>query len=413
MGFGHCFLVATWDRVYSEGAVIHPEVRTTLPSCPRCRGKLQAGSLLWQGIHLCANAECVSCGARLVADLPTGHAVVLPYVADLERGSVHGPMRAMSWLGRPFLDSLLSPQSNRSTPLRILRKRPVTAVVLLNCLDFLYGHSLLKLLNAERHKPGDGRPDLVVVVPECLVWMVPDWVAEIWAIGGPLKELRDYNPGLSRELEAELLRFESVQLSPAYPHPSAFDISRFTGVPRRDRQSPDDRVTFIWREDRLWRQPSWIQSRLLPFTFFLNWQNWAVVRLLELLRASYPRFRPTVLGLGRSTTFPSWIDDMRVESFSPSSEVAQCQACSESRLVVGVHGSNLLLPSAYAEATLDLMPDDRWGNMTEDILYQEADTRLAAWRYRFVSANIGPVEAAKRAEEQLAGLDDHRVFYRT
>jgi len=47
-----------------------------------------------------------------------------------------------------------------------------------------------------------------------------------------------------------------------------------------------------------------------------------------------------------------------------------------------VHGSNMLLPSAHAGMTIDLMPDDRWGNFAQDISYQEDDVRMGSYRYR-------------------------------
>ena len=394
--------------------LLYPRLQAQLPPCSRCAGTLQNLNLLWQGIHICVEAVCRSCCAHLVADLPMGHATCFPYMVDLERGKVHGPGAFMEWLGEPFLNSLVHPDLKQVSTLRVECRRPANHVVILNCLDYLYGHALLKLLNAELHQAGPGHPDLVVVVPECLAWMAPSWAAEVWTVGGPLKNQRNYIPALSRDLESQLRRFESVELSPAAPHPGAFDISRFTGIASYSESSSGDRVTFIWREDRFWNGV-WGRSRALrilrPKTLLLVLQNQAVQRLFEALRRSYPRGQFTVLGLGRSTEFPPWIDDQRVEAFTPAIEKAYCRTYAQSRLVIGVHGSNLLLPSGHAGATLDLMPDERWGNLTEDILYQEQDPRLAAWRYRFVSAALGPLEVARLAVEQMRGLGIHRRLY--
>lgn len=397
--------------------MIYPQVRARLLPCPRCGGTATARRLFWQGIHICAESVCQSCWTELVADLPVGHSISYPCIVDLERGTVHGPGAGIDWWGGAFLESLLHPQLDDSPRVEIQRRRPASHVLLLNCLDFLYGHALLKLLNAEVHRPDQDRRELVVVVPECLAWMVPICAAEVWAVGGSLKGMREYSPALRRVLESQLSRFTSVALSSAFPHPAEFDISHFTGFQPHRQLEATDRISFIWREDRLWRQPAWCHSRLLrrfrPAALFLAWQNRAITRLFDALRGIYPLARFSVLGLGRSTCFPDWIDDQRVESFTRATEVAHCRAYSESRLVIGVHGSNLLLPSAHAWATLDLMPDERWNNMTEDILYQEPDPRLAAWRYRFVSTDVEPMEAAKVAHEQLSGLENHRLLYRT
>src|SRR5690606_24232569 len=80
------------------------------------------------------------------------------------------------------------------------------------------------------------------------------------------------------------------------------------------------------------------------------------------------------------------IDDQRVESFTPAKEKRLCQIYSESRVVIGVHGSNMLLPSAHAGSTIDLLLPERNGNFAQDILFQPAhqDPRLVTWRQRFL-----------------------------
>jgi len=43
----------------------------------------------------------------------------------------------------------------------------------------------------------------------------------------------------------------------------------------------------------------------------------------------------------------------------------------------------MLLPSGHAGMTIDLI-DERWGNFAQDVLYQESNPRMAAYRYRFL-----------------------------
>ena len=44
----------------------------------------------------------------------------------------------------------------------------------------------------------------------------------------------------------------------------------------------------------------------------------------------------------------------------------------------------------HAGMTIDLMPDDRWGNFAQEILYQENDVRRGSYRYRYVPINQKP-----------------------
>jgi len=53
--------------------------------------------------------------------------------------------------------------------------------------------------------------------------------------------------------------------------------------------------------------------------------------------------------------------------------------------------------------TIDLMPDDRWGNFAQDILYQENDNRVASFKYRFLPISIKAHLVAKIAFFQVKG----------
>ena len=68
--------------------------------------------------------------------------------------------------------------------------------------------------------------------------------------------------------------------------------------------------------------------------------------------------------------------------------------------MIGVHGSNMLLPSAHAGMAIDLMPAERWSNMAQDILYQQkdfcGDQRVAAFRFRYM-----PIEVSARTLEKM------------
>ena len=85
---------------------------------------------------------------------------------------------------------------------------------------------------------------------------------------------------------------------------------------------------------------------------------------------------------------PSFIDDKRFDSFNEDAERTLCKVYAESMLVIGVHGSSMLLPSAHAGMAISLMPSKRWGNFAEDMLFNETDVRLASYQRRIVPLNL-------------------------
>lgn len=356
-------------------------------TCPTCGAHLAPQGVRWQGMHVGVQTACSACGSHFVEDLPVAHAVNYPYMADLTHRQLFRVRHdwAAEWFGEPFLQSLLQPdEADLPITKEVFARRD--RVILLNCLDNFYGHCLLRLLNAERHLREDADLGLIVIVPRLLRWLVPDGVAEVWTVDLPLKHGTRYYRAFDAFVAEQCERFHEIYVSRAHSHPGRFDVSTFTRVPKYEAQGGERRVTFIWREDRLWMPPS-LQGALnrLGLKALTCWiQNRKVQRLFDTMRSQLPEVRFAVGGLGTSTRFPAWIEDRRVERYDDEREQDACRLYASSSLVVGIHGSNMLLPSGHAGMTLDLMPDNRWGNIGQDILYQEPDPRLASYRYRFV-----------------------------
>ncbi|HEX8685798.1 MAG TPA: hypothetical protein VF654_04825, partial [Pyrinomonadaceae bacterium] len=75
----------------------------------------------------------------------------------------------------------------------------------------------------------------------------------------------------------------------------------------------------------------------------------------------------------------------------------------------GVHGSNMLLPSAHAGGVVELIGPERWGNLTQDILFRDtSDCREALFRYRFVDELTPPPDLARLIGLLLRKREDFR-----
>ena len=96
----------------------------------------------------------------------------------------------------------------------------------------------------------------------------------------------------------------------------------------------------------------------------------------------------SIVGIGKFGEFPSWINDLRSTQINSLTERNWCELYSKSHIVIGVHGSNMLLPSAHAGSTIALMPIDRWGNVIQDFLVKQYDTRKALLLYRCLPISI-------------------------
>jgi hypothetical protein len=381
-------------------------------NCPYCQNKLNPQSLIWSGMHVCVESKCSVCSSETIADLPISHAINYPYIIDIKNDRFFRDKSVLenkitdNWLGKNLLKSLQNPNTQKIDIQKEIFKDS-KQIIVLNCIDHLYGHSLLKLLNVDSHLQNNPDFGVVVIVQKFLRWMVPEGVAEVWTVNIPLRLGQSYYPSVNEFISDEIDRFDEVYVSKAYSHPANFDITNYTKTPIHDFNAEEFRITFIWREDRLWVNYFFFQvlKRLGLISICLLVQNWKVRRLLTAIKKKAPSAIFSVAGLGKKLSFPDWVEDLRVEKFDEISERATCKIYSQSRLIIGLHGSNMLLPSAHAGMTIDLMPDDRLGNICQDILYRKADPRLATFSYRFPPASM--------KIEQLATLATSMIDYYT
>lgn len=374
-------------------------------NCPYCQHPLTPKRTLWQGIHICVeHLPCSGCGVEILEDLRVGHAVNKPYQINLKQPQIFGREDAKDWLGIPLYHSLQNPEFGELKIIKEVKQlKDSDQVIILNCIDFLYGHSLLKLLNAQDHLKNAPDCALIVIIQKPFRWLVPEGVSEVWTVDIPLKKGQSYYPKLNEFIQQEIQRFNQVFVSCAYSHPSDFDISFFTGIAKHEFKTSEQLITFIWREDRPWCNAFLLRqlTRIRQFEMAIAIQNHKVQQLFQKIKKQLPLAQFVVAGLGQKTKFPNWIADYRVEKFDTITEKQTCQIYAESSLVIGVHGSNMLLPSGLAGMTIDLMPERRWGNFAQDILYQEADPRIAAYRYRYIPLKTDIDEIADLAASMI------------
>jgi hypothetical protein len=393
--------------------------------CPNCRSTLTASDFLITGMRNLADFHCPQCESEFYGDLAAGQALYTPILLNKKSGAVYGDDNA-AWFSGWLADSY---KQRTKEPLRFeVRKLSEikNKVVLLNCLDTLYGHSLLKLLNAQHYI--DRQPDvsLIVMLPPFLEWMLPAGVAEAWVIDLPLRRGTEWNDWLAGEISERLESFSEVYLSVAFSHPRSedFDIERFTRVspfPLENLGRHQNRpvITFIWREDRLWeaKRPSTsgrfrkIKRRFgISRAERINNQTNKVIKLAECLRDEFPSLDFAVAGLGEANNLPDWISDLRLMKLNVEAERAWCGRYSKSHIVVGVHGSNMLLPSAHAGGVIELIGEERWGNYLQDILFRRSDSREMFFRYRFVPHSTAPEDIARLASTILRYEDFRRLM---
>jgi hypothetical protein len=225
-------------------------------------------------------------------------------------------------------------------------------------------------------------------MPTSFKWLIPEGTAEAWLVNAPLIDFRKRIANLEVFVEKQFERFERVSLSKAAIRPclSSLDISKFTKTEKFDFVSTSKlAITFIWREDRFWqtsKMEEWIYLASIKFKFFdfvkpfFAWRQMAHLNsVAKTIAIVHPKAAIKLVGIGKTMKANSLILDVRETEYSESIETGFCKIYAQSNVVVGVHGSNMLLPTALAGGFVDLVPSwklERWG---EDIAQPYFDGR--------------------------------------
>ncbi|HRQ83687.1 MAG TPA: hypothetical protein PLV70_01085 [Flavobacteriales bacterium] len=386
-------------------------------ACPECGYPRPAGvKVMVLGKQTAAEYKCTNCGLAFVRDLPAGFSIDLPLAWRLKDKHPYHPAHGLAedW---PAYPDYQVPSHDRFNARREVF-RECKRIVLLNTIDHLYGHVLLKLFNAQHYL--DRHPDigLVVMVPKMFEWLVPDGVAEKWVFDIKLKQAWGWNAGIDSFVQEQWDRYEEVYLAPAYGHPAftKIDVHRFSRVEPfalPDYLRKPAHITFIARRDRLWYPSPWsklahrVMKRLGLFPgLAVRRQDQLVARTMELVRKEIPDATFTVVGLSEPGGMPNGVEDLRTMNIDLDVEKAWCRAYARSQVVVGVHGSNMLLPTAHAAGCVEILPYDRYGNMVQDIAVRHND-RMQLFLYRFVDEFATPKAVARH----VAGMfKDFRVY---
>ncbi|WP_373494030.1 hypothetical protein, partial [Aquiflexum sp.] len=329
--------------------------------CKQCQSAQTAvHSLFFQGMHTLADASCQSCGFEFYQTLPIGHDLLFPMqIAKDGKYRFHDP-RANGWLADSLVQSIKQPVS-KSFQIEKKVNKSFDQVIIVNCLDTCFGHVFGKIWNTYTLLANKKDWGIIAIIPERCQWLLPKELAEVWSISIDLKDCDQTIGGLDEFIKTQLSRFEKISLSHTYTHldhTKYIDFEKVLKRPRFDLKEfliLEPQFTFILREDRFW-----LNSHVLYY-FFLASRKFKMERLFKPLfiwrqmhlvnktgrkiLKSLPHAHLKSSGLGNSGKLFSQIDDHRTDRILPETEMEWNEIYSRSHIVIGVHGSNMLIPT--------------------------------------------------------------------
>jgi len=396
-------------------------------ACPCCGAeKTKLHEVSVPGTHWIVHHNCIVCGSSFIGSLPVGHTIDLQLHWDKTKHKLFtentADVRAIKWLPAVFEKFVTDVRTDNITIRKLIFKK-TNRVVILNTLDAIYGHSLLKLYNAQYHLDKNEELGLVLIVSKSFEWLIPSGCAEAWVVDLPLGDLKYSHSEIDKFVQKEMMRFAEVFVSKAYSHPdfSKVDIERFTGIRPFDLNTFNSTTpcfTFVLRADRPWLRNGitggfhWLfmKFKMLKLVegFFAADQNYLVKTTIAKIKRHIPTAEIFVTGFGKRGHFKDATGDERYDKVNDEIERKWCSIYSKSHIVIGVHGSNMLLPTAFAAGCLEILPEFRTYNIAQDLSVRYNDKRQI-FLYRFVDQFISPRTLATKA---IAMVKDYNSFYR-
>lgn len=397
---------------------LKPAIYNDFP-CPNCGKKGTEGvKVMLLGKQTAAEYKCPACGLAFVRDLPAGFTIDLPLAWRLSDKHPYHPANGLAedWPAYPAY------QVPRTDRYNVQRKvfRECKRIVVLNTIDHLYGHVLLKLFNAQHYI--DKHPDLglVVIVPKMFEWLVPEGVAESWVFDIKLKDAWGWNAGIDAFVHEQWGRYDGIYLAPGYSHPefTGIDIGRFSRVKPFELEhflTAPPHITIVARRDRLWyasASSKLIHRAMKKLGLFPNLAVWLqdrlVARTIDRVKRKLPGAKFTVVGLAKPGGLPADVEDLRTLRMDEATELEWCRAYAKSQVVVGVHGSNMILPTAHAAGCVEILPYDRYGNIVQDISVRYKD-RMQLFMYRFTDEFARPRDVARHVVSMFKDFEVYRL----
>lgn len=402
----------------TEGFIeIHPQLKYET-HCPLCDSNVRASDWSIPGLWNLAKIYCYSCKKHFWTDFPFGVGVLAPCFVDIDSGETIRP-DGPQWYA-DLTATAWRKSTRKNIEIQVETRYRAKHICLVNCLYPWWGDAVSLLLRINQVRRSSDL-DIVVVITSNLRWLVPDYVAEVWTIETEFSTRNEstceWNLELSEKIRALVSAHDSCYIPVIFQpaHLTQAELIDFTDIqpfPRHEwnqRLESKPTVTFMWRSERCWSgEPlgtRWLDSRigrswvLRPLSQSykrqldrqaIKEQLRRVITLANELKAKIPNLDFGVCGIGKAEKLPAWITDLRSDAIGPGTNQLWCQRGSQSHVLIGVHGSNINLPSGHAGAVLELVPSDKLRNVLTTFLVTCEDPREALYCYRWLPLDTDP-----------------------
>lgn len=252
-----------------------------------------------------------------------------------------------NWFNQPLIDHADKTRFLPESKIKRLdfSKKKHSKCIIINLIDYCYGHSLVKLLNVENfYKDHSQTHDLFVIsFPD-----VEDYL--------PSEKFNSCLLDLSFSEIKKIYNFEKIidKVKENYSHVDFAVLDAYLNV--EDRTEKAEFFNFFGKGENAYKN-----KRIVTFHYRADkgreWgegkQNKNVIELFDLIRPYFTKdVIFCVLGDKDKSSFPDWIIDKRIVKYPNPIVHEYSQIIASSVLIISITGSNLVLPSLLSRGML-------------------------------------------------------------
>lgn len=372
-------------------------------TCPKCKSELSMSNFIINGMRNLIDVSCKSCNGEFLIDLPTNFGLYYPTILNKKTFEIIDPCN-VEWFHSLLLKSYQS-QNNEDIKIKHEIRKNKNEAILINCLDFIYGHSLFKLFNTQWYLDRFSQYGICLLIPKQISHLVPDGVDEILEVDMPFKKYKEWFNSLNTKIHSFVKTKKKCYLAITFPqiNHQLYDLERFNKdiikLPRPIKMNDTKKtIIFLYRENRKWGR-------------FLFEQKRNIEKLFQYLKKYYSNLDFAVIGIGKKIKFNKDIRDLRTEKFNLDLENKWIEEYQKADCLIGVHGSHMILPSGLAKNIIALLPENRYSNFLQDIILDKNDSLINnLYAYRTIYGNnylsdISPKRIFKILTKQVDGFE--------
>lgn len=351
---------------------VYPTYSLEPPVCPSCDTFMEFLDWHIYGWRALGEYDCSSCAKRYKIDLPvfTG----IPYPAVLCESTQTVVSDTPHWWKEPLEKwkilersccALESKDSNSSS------------LLILNCVDTVFGHSVNRLLWLTYFidKTKFDNVDVLLLIPKSLRYLLNRIKRELHVLelDTTFGENKCIILEVDRQVKAFAEKYERVRLC-SHPYPQPEDLKpSLLNLPVQKNVEKIDKIVIVYRVDR-------------TVGYNLRCQSSFYKRLISRIDRYLPSIKIYLIGDKDKYSYTSAID-LRSNVFSEVIDKEWNEACSGA-ITIGVHGSNMLLPSLCSSHNIEFVNKDKLFNFSQATIFSDECSVLSTiHKYRYIYGN--------------------------